>query len=196
MDENGVTGYDNDRVKQEIQTFYDSACEATTDLRNAFYNFLYDLSSFWNSPNAENYMQKYTEKCNHQISDIFYIISEISNRATDAFNLEARSHGCGGIYFPMLGIKLIPFRTPGVKGGSIIGMNKKIVTINALPTSISLYDDMYGQQVAYSCNIKGFIEKVQSLCEEMTADMNAGLASEIDSIELGAQRATQILQGN
>ena len=65
---------------------------------------------------------------------------------------------------------------------------------SALPTSIALYDEKHAQETAYSCNIKGFIDQVQSLCQEITADLNKAIHTEVNNINRARSQAVNVLE--
>ena len=145
--------------------------------------------------NAYNYVAS-AHGSNSHINDIDTLVDDMYGSARGGYG----TRGAAGIMYASL-----KESKDGLVGMNIAAVRDVIMPtffntiddvinkLEALPTSIALYDADGEQQQAYESNVRGFIQKFHELNSSMGDSLSEALATETNNILIAKQKSTEVM---
>ncbi len=216
FDENGFIGMDPVLAKKNIDDFSRAMYQIYIKFSDAICNLFEELYYAWVSPNAVEFYDKYALDCENVRNDIIKSTDAICQGAFRSYNVMARATGnpvltddYANEAFATSVIDFDDFTKLISNKAGKSGINRTYaknildafnVTINdiyslldAVPSSIALYDYEDSQSGAFSTGISNMRTKIESLVSDIKTKINEAIMTEVDNILLAKQQSTDAM---
>ncbi len=220
--EEGMTGLNPEVALRQIHEFFETVDKYCTDFwKNGAEIFMVGLEKVWCSPKAVEFAEKHFNKI-YSIDYVVYItFRNICINAITAYNIVARANGWDAILYDdtfspsnlddinNIGAPDEPYELKEVNENGVVGMNhmqvknllsifktkvdELIKNIDTLPLDIAFYDPNGEMKAAYKQEITNLINRISSDYNDISTDINNAIETEINTMLLAKQEATDAL---
>ena len=211
-----ITGFNPSEANRQIDDFCIAAIDLGTKFHIASTAFYTGLVHAWSSPKAEEFGKAYLPKLFSISFKVENMANDIGDRATLAYNDNARANGLpeidttgigqfldepegNYILYPAFDDGAVGMDHENVKelvGDLEDGRNKLVAGLSELPLDIAFYDPDGSQKAAYKAIINNMIETINGIVDEVTNQIKTALETEIEVVVEASTNAADELKGN
>ena len=214
----GFTGFNPELVQKQLQEFHDYGLNVLWELHHVSSEFIENLSSCWCSPKAVEFEKTCVVKLYIAIENLFNAYCNVHASAIKAYNMNASANGLNMIpddtAFPRnyVTTMTIASKMHECSTNGVVGMNKANVKIALenyrsgmvkastmvanTPYDIAFFDENGKQRESYRGEIRRMRQKFSDANIDLIKYVYDALETEINTMELAKQGATNALNGN